>query len=186
MDVQAVREGDARSVGGAMRLELGSGCRPTPGYVTNDINTFDGIDIVGNPWEIELPSESVEEVLALGVIEHLTYAQVGATFAKVRDWLLPCGEFLFDVPDIKIWARYLVDGTEHFTEEHVLATIYGWQRWPGDEHKSGWDHNRLFDALHEAGFDYIELGLEPFRARGLERNRFDRPADAHIYVRAVR
>ena len=168
-----------------VKLEVGSGQRPTPGYLHNDVNAFDGIDLVGNPWEIDLPDGTVSEVLALGVIEHLTYDQVRATFANVARMLAPAGEFVFDVPDIPVWCRYVVDHFEGrpapFTLEHVLATLYGWQRWPGDEHKSGWYLDRLESELVDAGFGTRTYGVEQFLERGISRNRMHRPEDAHLY-----
>jgi hypothetical protein len=77
------------------RLEIGAGQRPTPGYISNDINAFDGIDIVANPWEICFPDNSLEEVIALGVIEHLTYEQVDLCFANVRRILRGGGALCF-------------------------------------------------------------------------------------------
>lgn len=158
-----------------MKLELGSGQRPTPGYVHNDINAFPGIDIVGNPWELDYAD--CTEVLALGVVEHLTFQQARDTFARIG-----C-EFWFDVPDLAVWCRYLAyPETSPFPPEHVLATLYGWQRWPGDEHKSGWSRESLADALYEAGFTQITYGVDQFLDRGLRRRRMHRPSDAHIYV----
>ena len=58
------------------KLEIGCGQRPSPGYIHNDVNAFEGVDIVGMPWEIDFAENSLDEVLALGVIEHLTYGQV--------------------------------------------------------------------------------------------------------------
>src|SRR5712691_1198496 len=119
------------------KLELGCGHRPTPGYIHNDLNAFEGVDIVGAPWEIELPGGSLDEVLALGVVEHLTYAQVTQSFKNVHRMLAPGGAFLFDVPDIPVWCRYVADHfagqPAPFTLEHLFSTLYGWQRWPGDE-----------------------------------------------------
>ena len=51
-----------------MKLEIGCGQRPTPGYIHNDLNDFPGVEIVGNPWEVDLEASSLEEVLALGVV----------------------------------------------------------------------------------------------------------------------
>ncbi len=168
-----------------MKLELGSGQRPTPGYVHNDLNAFDGIELVGNPWELDIATGVVDEVLALGVIEHLTYEQALKTFARVYDWLKPGATFLFDVPDIAVWCRYLVEGTDLFTPQHVLATLYGWQRWPGDEHKSGWTEDLLLSYLKTAGFFYAQATTEPFNVP-VERGRFTREGDAHLYVMAIR
>jgi len=168
-----------------VKLEVGSGQRPTPGYLHNDVNAFDGIDIVGNPWEIDLPDHSVAEVLALGVVEHFTYEQARLTFANVARMLAPDGEFVFDVPDIPVWCRYVADHFEGretpFPIDHVLATVYGWQRWPGDEHKSGWYFDLLDGELDAAGFTQRTYGVEQFLERGISRNRMHRPADAHLY-----
>ena len=92
--------------------------------------------------------------------------------------------------DIVVWCGYAVDhfaGREiPFTIEHVFSTLYGWQRWPGDEHKSGWHLRRLEDALDTAGFVERAFGVELFLARGLSRNRFFRPHDAHFYCVATK
>jgi predicted SAM-dependent methyltransferase len=173
-----------------MKLEIGAGHRPSPGYIHNDVNAFDDIEHVGNPWEIDLPDGSLDEVLALGLVEHLTYAQVDLCFANVQRMLRPGGQFVFDVPDIVVWCGYAVDhfaGKEiPFTIEHVFSTLYGWQRWPGDEHKSGWHQRLLNEALDRAGLVDRAFGVELFLARGLSRNRFFRPHDAHFYCVATR
>jgi len=172
------------------KLEIGCGQRPTPGYIHNDLNAFDGVDIVGSPWEIDLPNGSLDETLALGLVEHLTYGQVRETFVNVHRMLAPGGVFLFDVPDIPIWCQYVVDhfaGRDiPFTIDHVFNTLYGWQRWPGDEHKSGWWQARLEDELHTGGFHDLEFGVNLMLDRGLMRNRFMRPHDAHIYCQATK
>lgn len=167
------------------KLEIGCGQRPTPGYIHNDVNSFPGVDIVGNPWEIALEDESLDEVLALGVIEHLTYAQVELSFANVHRLLKTGGSFYFDVPDLPSWCRYAVDHFEGrptpFPIEHIISTLYGWQRWPGDEHKSGWYDARLTDTLRRAGFCTHRFGVNIFLDRGIQRNRMRNPLDAHIY-----
>jgi predicted SAM-dependent methyltransferase len=172
------------------KLEIGCGKRPTPGYIHNDLNAFEGVDIVGGPWEIDLADGSLDEVVALGVMEHLTYEQFTAALINVRRMLSKDGVFLFDVPDIPVWCRYVVD---HFdgketpvTLEHALATLYGWQRWPGDEHKSGWYKENLTSAIKAAGFEVFDYDVKHFLDRGLERNRMHRDWDAHLYVMATK
>jgi predicted SAM-dependent methyltransferase len=178
------------AMGQPIRLEIGAGQRPTPGYVTNDINPFDGIDIVANPWEIDLPDGTVEEVLALAVIEHLTYSQVDQTFSNIYRMLRPGGLFFFDVPEIVTWCRYVVDYFEGrpipFEINHVFSTLYGWQRWPGDEHKSGWYPALLEAALDRANFGERRYGVDIMLNKGLVRNRMLRPHDAHIYCMTMK
>ena len=173
-----------------MKLEIGCGQRPTPGYIHNDLNDFPGVEIVGNPWEVDLEASSLKEVLALGVVEHLTYGQTLETFKNIRRMLAPKGEFVFDVPDIPVWCGYVVDHfagkTIPFEIDHVFATLYGWQRWPGDEHKSGWYESKLILELQSAGFTKFDFGVEHMKTRGHSRNRMDRPLDAHIYCVAYK
>mgnify|MGYP001132243123 CR=1 FL=1 len=174
-----------------MRLEIGSGKKPTPGYVHNDVRGFDDIEIVCNSWEIDLPSSSLEEVIALGVVEHHSFGQVEKTFKNVCRMLKRGGRFIFDVPDLLVWSEYLYNVLRRkpcpFSKEHVLATIYGWQRWEGDEHKSGWTRESLADKLRECGFATVIDGEEEFRNRPeLWRRRLDRPEDAHIRIVAIK
>jgi len=172
------------------KLEIGCGQRPTPGYIHNDLNPFEGVDLVGSPWEITLPDASLDEALALGLVEHLTYGQARDTFKNIHRMLSPGGAFLFDVPDIPVWCAYVVDHFAGraipFTIDHVFNTLYGWQRWPGDEHKSGWWREKLEGELNECGFKELNFGVNLMLAKGLMRNRFTRPQDAHIYCRATK
>jgi predicted SAM-dependent methyltransferase len=138
---------------------------------------------------LELPSGSVDEVLALGFVEHLTFFQACDTFRNVHRMLAPGGVFLFDVPDYPVWARYYLDALAGVPTpvkmKHIRKTLFGWARWPGDEHKFGWDQALLAGELADAGF-VVTLGLAPFVARGIYRARFKNPDDAHLYVCATR
>jgi predicted SAM-dependent methyltransferase len=172
------------------KLELGAGHRPTPGYLHCDLNPFEGIEFVSPASELDLPDESLEQVLAVGVMEHMTYEQFDATLRNVHRMLQPGGAFYFDTPDIVAWCGYLVRSVRGyavpFSREHIYRTIYGWQRWPGDEHRSGWDRESVAAAVEKAGFVDVDYGVEHFQALGVERRRFTRPGDAHIYVVAHR
>lgn len=167
-----------------MKLELGAGQRPTPGYISTDSYPHPGLDHVCNAWEI--PDGPYDEVIALGVIEHLTMTDAFATFDRIHEVLQPGGTFLFDVPDFVQWARYLEHGTDLFEIDHVMATLHGWCRWPGDEHKSSWTPELIEFAM--ARWNYVEVSAEPakFLTRGLIRNRMTRPGDAHLYVVATK
>ena len=174
-----------------LRLEIGSGRRPTPGYLHNDVRAFDHVEFACNAWEVSLPSDTLEEVIALGVIEHLTFRQVEKTFRNVHRMLRRDGRFVFGAPDLLVWSEYLYDVLRAkpcpFTKEHVLATIYGWQRWDGDEHKSGWTKESLTQKLKEFGFGRVVDGEEHFKTKPeLWRRRLGRPEDAHVRIIAIK
>lgn len=170
-----------------MKLELGSGKRPTAGYIHSDLNAFDGIDVVGEARNYDLPDKWLDEVIAIAFVEHLTYDDAAATFANIRRMLKPGGAWLFDVPNLAAWCRYYNDPDAPFDREYVLRTIYGWGRWPGDAHRSGWDESLLTQYLNDAGFDDVEISELPTQwlDRDIYRFRFTRPRDdAHFYVKA--
>lgn len=176
------------------KLELGAGLRPTRGYTHNDAQPFPHIEIVGDPWMIEFPDNSLDEVLAVAFIEHLTYEQALDTFRNVHRMLKPGGVFLFDVPDYPQWVRYYLAhmGDIEWTFGtlpdlgHIRRTLFGWGRWPGDSHLYGWDQDHLCDALEEVGLTVHSVGnVEEFKARTYRR-RFDEPWDAHLYVVAAK
>jgi len=177
------------------KLELGCGQRPTPGYLHQDITIQPGVELDFNCpiWEIPLPENSLSEVIALALMEHLRFAEFTEALRHIHQLLRPGGEFLFDLPDIKIWSEYLYYITHGspekspFSREHVFATFWGWQRWPGDEHKCAWQKDDLFRHLWDIGFSDV-IGGDPqiFLSRGISRNRFQNPADAHLYIRAVK
>lgn len=176
-----------------IKLELGAGHRPSRGYSHNDLYPFDHIEHVGNPWMLDLSDDSLAEVLALGFMEHLTFDQARDTMRNCARMLEPGGMFLFDVPDYPVWASYYLKQlgakSGEYTNipplDHVRKTLFGWQRWPGDEHKWGWDQDSLAETLIETGFKAVSWGLQPFVNRGLYRARFFRPEDAHLYVCAI-
>jgi len=162
------------------KLELGSGERPLPGYLHQDITQRPGVelDFICQPWEIPLEENSLREVIALGVIEHLRFQEVHKTLGHIYNLLKKGGVFLFDVPDMKVWSEYLYNLTHNqqnknpFRPEHIWATIYGWQRWPGDEHKSGWTRETIIGAVKKRVFlilkkESIFLHLKEYSEGGL-------------------
>lgn len=175
-----------------MKLELGAGQRPTRGYTHHDQYQFPHIEIIDDPWMIDLPDESLDEVLAVAFIEHLTHDQACDTFRNVHRMLKPGGLFLFDVPNYPVWVGYYLrqlnsksgdDYTDIPPMDHVRRTLFGWGRWPGDSHLYGWDSEHLAATLCECGFSSgISPGnVDEFKARTF-RARFDKPEDAHLYV----
>jgi predicted SAM-dependent methyltransferase len=176
------------------KLEIGSGDNPLKGYLHQDVYLQKGVvlDFICNPWEIDLPYESLDEVISLATIEHLRFTEVEMTFKHIYNLLNKNGEFLFDVPDMKIWTEYLFNLTHErqhlnpFPEKHIWSTIYGWQRWPGDEHKSGWTRESILSLVNNIGFSKIEEGVHIFTLKGIIRGRFTRNGDAHLYIKATK
>ena len=78
---------------------------------------------------------------------------------------------------MKIWSEYLYNLTHGesnknpFPNHHIWNTFYGWQRWPGDEHKSGWTKETIFKEIEEAGFEKFGACRSPRAAPSWWRRR---------------
>lgn len=88
-----------------MKLELGSGYHPTPGFVHLDLNpNAPGIDIVGPAYP--LPNlarlQKWDEIRAVDVLEHLSYRDVAAALREWASVLEPGGKLYVQVPAVEI------------------------------------------------------------------------------------
>jgi predicted SAM-dependent methyltransferase len=172
-----------------MKLELGSGLRPTEGYLHQDCIQLEvSLDYVCKAWEVPIYEGSLDEVIAIAVIEHLRYTEVTRTLSHIHRLLKPGGIFLFDVPDVTVWIRYLhqiYEGIDvPYSKEDVIKTLWGHQRWEGDEHKSMWDYEMISAEVKKAGFLMLD-GLEDIKQR-VHRDRFYHPENAHIFIKAIK
>ena len=70
------------------KLEIGCGHRPTPDYIHNDVNAFEGVGIVGLPWEIDFPDGSLEEGTYYGTsfLARIGYFDKSKRFWTTRDF----------------------------------------------------------------------------------------------------
>jgi hypothetical protein len=148
-----------------MRLDVGGGRNPEPGFTSLDIEDRPGVDIVAPAWDTKLADKSVIEIRARHFLEHLTLKEAKRT---VREWWRILDDYSFatvTVPNIAYHAEQLaMDGNSKFLEgrsnfEHALAGFYGWQAM-GETmgHKYGYTHGTLERLFTKAGFSVEVLG----------------------------
>lgn len=158
------------------KLEIGAG--PSPRCVDalwlhNDINAFPHIEKVCLASEIDLPDRSCDFICMNGVFEHFTYKEAEAALRNIRRMLIVGGVLeVKNIPDALSYASAYfkddccapghlfskeIDPPHYSTTKPTLAwlirAMYGWQRWPGDEHKSLWN-DELIKFYFEPLFDY--------------------------------
>jgi SAM-dependent methyltransferase len=118
-----------------IRLDIGGGARPQPGFVNIDIQPLDGVDIVHDleefPWP--LPDESVLIAIASHVLEHINpHKGVFINFMnEVWRILKPGGQFAFVVPYAESFGMYQDPTHCNFINEATM---------------------NYFDPLHPSGF----------------------------------
>ena len=142
-----------------LKINLGSGSRPLPGFVNVDaLADAPGVDVVTDISE-PLPFEdgSAELIYAAHILEHFPTDQVPMLLRDWRRVLRDGGQLLVGVPDLDVIARTLVERSGWFTPPHGpwLGAIYGGQKDAYDFHKTGFNAPWLAYLLAEAGFGTV-------------------------------
>ena len=93
-----------------MKLEIGSGGNPTPGYTHLDANPeAKDVDIVAQADAIPLEDESVEELLAVNILEHVEWYKVKDTLKEWARVVKNGGKIVIHVPDMMWLVKFLSD-----------------------------------------------------------------------------
>jgi predicted SAM-dependent methyltransferase len=158
-----------------VRLNIGSGGAPLPGFVNVDaLADAPGVDVVADISE-RLPFEdgSADLIYAAHILEHFPTDAVPAMLADWRRVLREGGELLVAVPDLELIARTLIDREGWFTPPHNpwLGAIYGGQKDEYDFHTTGFTAVWLASLLSDAGFGDVER-VERFRDVGMSDASF--------------
>jgi SAM-dependent methyltransferase len=157
-----------------LRVEIGGGGFPSPGYLHVDADRKSRhLEYVARGWKLPFADASVEELLAIHVLEHV---HPGSIHRTLREWLrvlAPGGYAEIHVPDAAtILPAYLAAPTDRKWE--LLVPIFGTtsdpmapRRGPGsvgrkpavailDHHNIIYDAELLRHVLLRAGFDRVD------------------------------
>lgn len=167
-----------------MKLELGSGYDPTPGFVHVDLNpNAPDVDKVAAAWPLDWVDDgAVTEIRAVDVLEHISYRD---STAVLIDWvrvLAPGGRLFVQVPDAdEIMRRYtrrdrrLVRGIPAELPQTVLAgatwRLLGGHAdgnyatdgddWRWNAHYALFSVESLTDTVKAAGLTVESCGVNP-------------------------
>lgn len=180
-----------------IRLNLGCGGRPLPGYVNVDLDPLEGLqgrypeqefpagvevynfDILNLPF----PDESIAEIRADSLIEHLGFAEEPKFFHEVKRVLRPRGLFQFSTPDFEDavrlwlaardeWKEFFRSDAEAIAKQHwfgeysystenrwgyLMAMIFGNQNGAGQCHKNAYTVPKLRAILYNLSFEELEI-----------------------------
>jgi hypothetical protein len=197
------REGPAVPSGFGLKINLGCGNDPLPGYYNIDFTAPDDpstgkiagqdpsamearyfnancADANANILEVQFDDNSLAEIMLIHVIEHMNFRDVAPLVERFRHWLKPGGQLILEFPDVIKVARFLLDMKNDPValreSPYGLRGFYGGHASPrGHEHRWGWTGATMADLLRQQGFTQIHI----------ERARFhNRKRD--VRVRAIR
>lgn len=140
-----------------MKLNIGCGGRRIDGYTGVDAVQRPAADIVARADSIPLPDASVEEIMAIHLVEHVHPWEVPAL---LREWwrlLKPGGKLVLEMPDLIKCCRNVVEGRmvggKH-PDQLGLWGLFGDDRGqdPFMSHKWAWTFKTLSPLVAAAGF----------------------------------
>lgn len=119
---------------------------------------FKTIDIYGTPDIVQdlntpLTITGVDEIQGYHVLEHLHYATILDVVKSWHNALVPGGMLILELPDFdRVIGWYLMGESEE-----ALKWIFGEGSRVGQTHYWGWNKERLYHLLKDAGFETINF-----------------------------
>ena len=158
-----------------LKIDIGCGTNPTPGYVACDARRMRGVEHVFDFGQTRWPfkDNSVAEIIMQHSIEHISYRRLPFVLGEARRVLAPGGKLIIRTPDL----RFMIDGylsgkiTPEFPPDQefiarnfggdpnnltpgwwTVLKLYSGQDYPGNEHRFCFDFETLQSVLASQGF----------------------------------
>ncbi len=161
-----------------MKLEIGSGDRPTPGFVHLDIRPdAPDVDLIGDATRltsayivfertgprtqtrvspITKPTPGgCEEIRATHVLEHFSHLQTVELLKHWREYLKPSGRLYLEVPNLTGHVNAWRDGDS--SDAKFVEYLFGEQDHEFNFHKTMFTEQTLRTSLEQAGLTVISV-----------------------------
>jgi glycosyltransferase involved in cell wall biosynthesis len=133
-----------------IRLDIGVGDAPAPGYIHCDIQALPDVEIVADARKIPLDNNSVSELRSAHLIEHFPKEEIPQLLKEWYRLVEPNGTIRILVPDFVKVCRQIVN--KEIPLELGLLWTYGGHRDGFDIHHWGYTFEILKYFLENAGF----------------------------------
>jgi ubiquinone/menaquinone biosynthesis C-methylase UbiE len=122
-----------------MKLNLGAGNTKIDGFISVDLYD-DKADIRADICELPFEDESIDEIVAYQVIEHVPYNKSQQMFDEMYRVLKVGGTAKVETPDISVIAKRIVDTGE--ISDNTIYNLVGeyYRPWDKDRYED-WEHN---------------------------------------------
>jgi predicted SAM-dependent methyltransferase len=174
-----------------LRIDIGCGATPRPGFVGVDLHPAADIhwDLA---WGLPFADETVVEIRSDHCFEHLELPRVVEVLRACHRVLVPGGQLDFSVPHIDPYLEAYARRDRDFLHEKIVdvpaeqAALYdtcfdriAWLLLRSGEHRSLFDRESILHKTHLAGFHDV-------RTRDVDPDRDPDPRFSSVYVVATR
>ena len=115
-------------------------------------------NIIGDICDLsQFNDESIEEVYASHILEHVRNSDIGDVLKNIFRILKTGGRFLISVPDLEILSKAILDPNLSVQNKYeITRIIYGGQTDDYDYHFFGFTQSIMSALLKNAGFIKVE------------------------------
>lgn len=157
-----------------MKLNLGSGSERIEGFVNVDLYD-ETADVRADICELPFENGSVDEIIALQVVEHVPYQRSKAMFEEMYRVLKPGGKAYVETPDIDVVCKKILE--EGLLDKWIYNLVGEYYRpWDKDRysdwennaasiHRNPWNYSRLEQIVLPIGFKLERVKTESQYAR---------------------
>ncbi len=144
----------ARDAG--IKVNLGCGHIPLPGYVNVDMRELPGVDVVADVGDLPFGSASLREVFSAHLLEHFPQEElIRRLLPHWYDLLAPGAAFRAVAPDGEAMLANFAAGSYCF--EDFREVLFGAQDYEGDFHYNLLTPASLSKHLQDVGFRDIQV-----------------------------
>lgn len=129
-----------------LKLNLGCGDKPLEGYDNIDIRNLPGV-IQGDVRNLAYAENSVDEILAVDVLEHVGHNETVGTLVHWLSKLKPGGKLLIQAPCLPIICAYLLSSNDPEVIKNGIRLLYGNQDYADNTHRTAVHPVLLRDIL---------------------------------------
>lgn len=163
-----------------LKLEIGCGTNPQPGYIHLDVRALPGVQVVCDFSKEKLPfkDETFVEIYSSHSIEHVSFRYLPHVLQEWHRVLKPGGRVVIRTPDLEFICRFYLESKitpewpddEKFIKENfgrvtpawwANLKLYAGQDYPSNFHFHCFDYSMLSEALFRYGFtrvNRVDLG----------------------------
>lgn len=136
-----------------MKLHIGGEVHKA-GWKILNISQKPGVDFIGDISDLSIfENDSVSDVYASHVFEHVKAAKVLETLIEIKRILQTAGKFYISVPDLDVLCHTFINPiASPKLKFDVMRMMFGGQVDDHDFHYFGWNQLFMFDFLKQAGF----------------------------------
>jgi predicted SAM-dependent methyltransferase len=146
----------AAEAAGDIRLNLGSGHIPLPGYLNVDRRELPGVDIVADVNHLPFEPGTVSEIFSAHLVEHFPQERMRRQLLPYwRDLLCRGSTFRAITPDAA--AMIAASGQSTYPFDDFREVLFGAQDYEGDYHYNLFTPDSMRRLLEEVGFRDIEV-----------------------------